>query len=200
MAIEQEIKLVIPDLKAYSRLQGLLPPPISTSIQINYYLDSKALILASSRSMLRIRHEDATLKLTYKQQLTPDLSNHMRCLELETELPIRCLNQLEEGVVPDELKSLPPVQAAFKGKPEEIQIIGSLRNERSYHPWNGLTAELDKTSFSPLRTDLEMEVETDTPTQIMPKLKLLLTQADIPLIIQRKPKYQRFLEHHGYKK
>lgn len=186
--LEQELKFVLPDRKAWQRALDVLGPAEQVFEQTNYYFSDGH---GSSGWSLRVRLENGYHILTYKSGRSRQ-EGYFQALEVEHPLePDQASRLLGGSDWQPALWSLPPLQRlrADRGV-ERLYCLGFSRNQRHSCPQGDWVAELDISEFPDGSVDYELEVECSDPAAVRERLQELLGE----LTVQTATKYRRFLE------
>jgi uncharacterized protein YjbK len=162
--------------------------------QENFYFDTTERYFISRGAMLRVRCANRIFVLTIKERVQ-DKEGCFRCQETEYELDIPTKYPTLSGVNIKDVQLF--LQTAFLPvvlPVEELVPLGTLYNRRDVWLWEGLKIELDKTDFG-AHADFELECETEFPSEVSERLKVLFKTLGVAFVPQTKTKFRRFLEH-----
>lgn len=193
-AWEQELKFRLRGESDWARLQEVLGPPAQRLEQVNTYLDTPDRAVAGGRGMVRLRSENGERVLTFKRGVRVE-GGYFEAREVEVPLGEAEWERARAGDL-EALEALEPLRALRdSGVRGPLAPSGEVRNLRQRFPLpSGEVLELDRTLFPNGREDFEIEVETRRPEEIRREVQALAERAGIELEVQRRTKYERFLE------
>lgn len=196
--MEVEIKLRLPDRAAYeSVLSALSASRRATHRQENYFFDSPDGALRARRIVLRVRIYDETKKglitIKGKQDLVGGVG---RASEREVEVDARSARaylaepsrMLAEVPLVRELLAAPAPGLGVTA----LAPLGGFRNLRVELAWEGHVIELDETAFD-WGTVHELELETEVPEIVKPKLEAFLSGLGIKFEDAKCSKFANFV-------
>lgn len=194
---ERELKFRLRDEGDWRAVQQVLGAPAGRLEQVNAYLDTADGRVAERREMVRLRRENDARVLTYKQGVRAE-DGYFEAREFEAPITAeeweRLLGGREVGL--EHLEPLTVLRSSVGLGP--LRVTGEVRNLRLRYPLaNGDVLELDRTEFPGGRLDFEIEVETAHPEEVRSLLEDLAGRAGVPLEVQTRTKYERFLEAAG---
>ncbi|KAJ9163031.1 hypothetical protein P3X46_022753 [Hevea brasiliensis] len=177
--MEVEVKLGLPDLPNYTRLNSLLSSfHLKTIPQQNLFFDSDAATLSSQRAVLRLRFFDNDSRCVLSLKAKPVLINGVSRVE-EDEEEIDPLIGRECVADPSKLSSVE--SRILKRCKDEFGIVegmgfvclGGFENLRQVYEWRGLKLEVDETKYS-FGVSYEVECETSDPEEVKRQLEEFL--------------------------
>jgi len=195
--MEKELKYKILNEDDYINVFDTLKKKskFTVSIQENHYYDTESMLLLMNNSILRVRIEKEGVLITFKKQ--KDVSDGYFVSE-ETE-GICDLDTFQK-VLTGEKYILDILGSECRKIIENIIgnskliLIGKSETERKTFYYKKMKFELDKTNFGKGSIDYEIEVESFNEKKARNKLSALFRKLKIEYQIQKKTKYQRFLE------
>lgn len=161
--------------------------------QVNHYLDTRDLLLARRRILLRIR-EEGSWRLTLKvgREVSP---GNFDSLEIEHELSerdaSRCLER-PESLLDLELQAIRELRGRV-GCPPLVRI-GTLRNERVRRDVDGWVLEVDRMRLPDSSELHELEMETEAVEAARAWVRREIEGRGIRLEPLRKTKLERLLD------
>jgi len=184
---EDDYRDVFKTLKKKSRF--------TVSIQENHYYDTEDMLLLMNNSILRGRIEQEKVLVTFKKQ--KDVNDGYFVSEENEEI---CDLGTFQKVLTGEKYILDILGSECRKKIENIIgnskliLIGKSETERKTFYCKKMKFELDKTNFGKGFIDYEIEVESFNEKKARNELNALFRELRIEYQIQKKTKYQRFLE------
>lgn len=196
--MEVEIKLRLPDAASYEAvLSALSASRGATHRQENYFFDSPDGALRSRRVVLRVRIYDETKKglitIKGKQDLVGGVG---RASEQEVEVDAAAAREYLSA--PSRMLAEVPLVQRLLASPEtglgveSLTPLGGFRNLRVEIAWEGHVIELDRTDFD-WGTVHELELETETPEIVKPKLEALLAGLGVAFSDAKCSKFANFV-------
>ena len=167
----------------------------TVSIQENHYYDTENMLLLMNNSILRGRIEQEKVLITFKKQ--KDVNDGYFVSEEIEEI---CNLGTFQKVLTGEKYILDILGSECRKIIENIIgnskliLIGKSETERRTFYYEDMKFELDKTNFGKGFIDYEIEVESRNEKEARNKLNALFRELKIEYQIQKKTKYQRFLE------
>uniref|UniRef100_A0A7N0UIF0 CYTH domain-containing protein n=1 Tax=Kalanchoe fedtschenkoi TaxID=63787 RepID=A0A7N0UIF0_KALFE len=194
--MEVEVKLRLPNAEAYSDVASILSDfHVKTHLQENLFFDGASGELSSKRAVLRLRfyNNDARCVVSLKGKAV--IVNGVSTVEEDEE-------DLDPGVgracVADprklgevDLRVLRRAKEEFGVGNSGFVCLGGFGNVRNVYEWNGLTLELDETSFK-FGTLYEIECESTEPEAAKKLLEELLNEHEISYSYSEKSKFAIF--------
>ena len=151
--IEIEFKVLL-SKEEFRLLETTLPFPNHSTLQTNYYFETRSFDLKDRKSALRIREKNETYTLTLKQP-------HLEGI-LETHDPLNKLEFLNW------MDNKPMIKPSVSRQLEELKIdvgdlyyYGALKTERKTFKQDSVLYVLDKSYYNG-KTDYELEIEADS--------------------------------------
>jgi uncharacterized protein YjbK len=190
---ESELKLSIPGVSDFDRLQDRLGEPEEIKRQVNHYYDTAHGDLLQRSQCLRLREENGRFILTLKRGRGWK-NGYLDADEFELILPRRIHDP--ESFDPRRWDSSLArlLEAAIGSAP--LVWVGAVRNTRWVYPLpNGMRLELDATVFPGERIEYELEAEWHDEEEVREAVTRLLDSSGVGWVPQTKTKHQRFLEY-----
>lgn len=192
--MEKELKLKILDVKDYEKIVRNFENQSDISIQENYYYDTEDMVLLKNDSVLRARIEKGKVLITFKN-LKNEIDGYFISEEIEDMTSYEEFQDVLSGkkCILDLCFNCKK-NIINKIKDGKLVLIGKIENERRAFYYKGIRIELDKVNFGKDIVDFEMEAETEFESEARKKLIELLKDLNVKYQIQKRTKYQRFLE------
>jgi uncharacterized protein YjbK len=195
---ECELKFQIPSAADFVELRdgSRWGTPGTPKQQVNHYFDTRELLLAKQRILLRIREEGAWwLTLKVGKEVSP---GNFDSLEVEHELPetdaARAFAR-PETLLDMELEAITELRKRV-GRPPLVEI-GALRNERVRREVDGWVLEIDRMCFPDSSELYELEMETEAVEAARAWVRREIEARGIRLEPLRQTKLERLLDWHS---
>ncbi|WP_447403045.1 CYTH domain-containing protein (plasmid) [Lysinibacillus sp. fkY74-1] len=196
MSYEKELKLLL-NKEDYSFFVNSFQEITNPLNQINYYFDTNEFSLNQLGVTLRIREEnERNLLLCLKTKLNDLLSDITISNELEKNISRTDFNQYQKN--PEEiityLNNEIPVSIKKKLENNQLQLLGSIKNQRRKLLFNEYICDLDYTIYPNGEVFYEMEFEGMESELDSEKIMQYLDINEIKYTVNKKSKYKRFVE------
>lgn len=169
--IEIEAKVLL-SKSDYDKLVRQMHFPENSTVQTNYYLDSRDRILKKYDMALRLREENGTYAFTLKAPLSEGLLQKDQSLS-EKEAKVLIDNGLfPRGEIADFLDML-------QIDPSKLCVLAKLTTSRKVLPYKGTNLDISKNSYGTV-VDYELECDSDSFTQSQNTLRNICTQYNVP--------------------
>jgi uncharacterized protein YjbK len=199
--MEKELKYKIETGEDYIKITNVLKNQYRCDelVQENYYYDTKDMLLLKNGSILRSRVEYNKVIITFKT-LKSNKEGYFISDEIENITDVGKFRNVLSGKVYilnlcENSKNI--VENIIKG--DKLFLIGKIRNERQSFYCGDLVFELDRVDFGKGIFDYEIEVESQNEKEARDILHNLFNELNIKYKVQKKTKYQRFLEANNIK-
>eukprot|EP00884_Botryococcus_braunii_P016348 jgi/Botrbrau1/3397/Bobra.0337s0036.3 len=193
--MEVEIKLRLPDRASYEKVADLLKGTLkAVHDQENYFFDGPNKELSSQRVVLRCRfyNKDAKAEIACKGKLVikDGISRG-----LEEQFPTDPKAAREFLTSPGKILALEnPLIARLTEEygVKDLVSLGGFENLRREFDFQGFKLELDETKYE-WGTVYEIEIETEEPEELKPKLEAWLQENGVPYTYTTNTKFANFI-------
>ena len=194
MALEQEVKLALPDAAAYQRVCDGLSGFEGENEQSNTYWDREDRVLTRAGVLLRLRFEGGGATLTVKKGASVEGDGTFRVEEDEAPVDVELARAIAAGE--REFASLEsPVLDRLVGHFGDLAPWtkwGAMQNvRRCYRTASGLLLEVDRTVFPSGAVEWEVEAESDDPEAAAVEVRGLLDALGVDYEPQTRSKSDR---------
>lgn len=199
--MEKELKYRIETEEDYIKITNVLKNQYRCDVllQENYYYDTKGMLLLKSGSILRARVEFNKVIITFKT-LKSNKDGYFISDEIESMTDIDKFRDVLDGkvyIINLCKNSKNIIENIIKD--DKLFLIGKIRNERQSFYYGDIVFELDRVDFGKGVFDYEIEVESQNEKEARDILHNLFNELEIKCQVQKKTKYQRFLEANNIK-
>jgi uncharacterized protein YjbK len=194
---EVEIKLRLEGRAHYDKLCREMAEPQEDWEQVNHYFQSEDGRIPGEEGVIRIRQEKGKAVFTVKLgALEAGLASSREYEEpwqgAREEMPPPSTAMWDSGH-----SGLRALEEKFGGRFPLVWIGKMVNRRRLYRTAEGLSMEVDASTYPDGEEDYEVEVETDDPERDRALLEALLEKLGVRFVPQPATKYQRFLQHLG---
>jgi len=199
--MEKELKYKIETEEDYIKITNVLKNQYRYDglVQENYYYDTKDMFLLKNGSILRARIEGNKVIITFKT-LKNNKDGYFISDEIESITDIdKFRNVLSDKVYILDLCENSKNIIENITRDDKLFLIGKIRNERQSFYYGDIVFELDRVDFGMGIFDYEIEVESQNEKEARVILQNLFNELNIKYKVQKKTKYQRFLEVNNIK-
>ena len=199
--MEKELKYKIETEEDYIKITNVLKNQYRYDglVQENYYYDTKDMFLLKNGSILRARIEGNKVIITFKT-LKNNKDGYFISDEIESITDIdKFRNVLSDKVYILDLCENSKNIIENITRDDKLFLIGKIRNEGQSFYYGDIVFELDRVDFGMGIFDYEIEVESQNEKEARVILQNLFNELNIKYQIQKKTKYQRFLEANNIK-
>lgn len=195
--MEKELKYKILNENDYIDVFNTLKKKsrFTVSIQENHYYDTEDMLLLMNNSILRGRIEQEKVLITFKKQKDVN-DGYFVSEEIEGICDLGTFQKILTGekyildILGSECRKI--IENIIGNS--KLILIGKSETERRTFYYEDMKFELDKTNFGKGFIDYEIEVESRNEKEARNKLNALFRELKIEYQIQKKTKYQRFIE------
>jgi uncharacterized protein YjbK len=200
--IETELKLGLVDTGQLDRLLASLPIPEGDVEQANTYLVDIQGRLKAAGIMLRIRtmrpiaalRPKACVVTAKRGRKTSD--GVFVADEYEQDLAVEAFAATQANPSVLLVNAGSAIRWVLdQANPKDLHVQGAMSNRRRVIAYEGLTLEIDETTFPGGHVDVEIEVETHNPEHARSVLLRHCQRLGVDLFNQPLAKYARFLQH-----